>query len=368
MKKKILTFLLTGAMTLSLFAGVGMTANAAPDDEKLTEAIIEKNLEMDKNVTTPEVSFTFEIEGVSVDGKTTETPPTISDKTLTFASTDAGTTQGNLKTVNKATANILEGITFPHAGVYVYKVTETANTYSAAAGETMTYSQAEYEMTVMVINDGTSNVKVEKVVLEESKDDEGEDQTDQKTQTMAFTNVYGKNTTLEVSKETVGDYADKTKQFTFTLTLGNAATETGTKQYEGTITRKDTSTEEITVTIGTPQEFTLGDGDSLYIENLPVGTICNITETGAEDYTPSLTYTLGNSDPQQTQGQVGTDFACGPFEMAEVSNTLDFTNTYKEVPTPTGILTNYGPAILVMLVAVAGIIACIALRRRSNVR
>ena len=126
-------------------------------------------------------------------------------------------------------------------------------------------------------------------------------------------------------------YADKTKQFTFTLTLGNAATETGTKQYEGTITRKDTSTEEITVTIGTPQEFTLGDGDSLYIENLPVGTICNITETGAEDYTPSLTYTLGNSDPQQTQGQVGTDFACGPFEMAEVSNTLDFTNTYKAV-------------------------------------
>ena len=256
---------------------LGGTGAVVSTDGASVQAAITKVLQTPVGTTIPGNAFTFTATPISVDGNSTAaakaTMPALVNLTATPAA--PGVTSGNTTTYTKETGDIfagtiaaagvtpVAGTQFPHAGIYVYDVTENSPTYanSSTPNETMTYSTAKYELTVYV-----ENVMEEKdpvnypgvmtpvvphrlyiaavgdVILV----------TDNNSQTvnykvnptpgtlnsgapsqMTFTNTYVKTTghpnnpnpstpgdqTLSVSKTVAGSFGDLTKYFGYTMTV-----------------------------------------------------------------------------------------------------------------------------------------------------
>lgn len=387
-KKKFTARLLSAAMALALCLGLSTTTFAATGDN-VTEAAITKNLQMDTNVTTPEVTFTFKVEKVSLDGSEEEAEkakmPTIENPTIEFTGDDEGTTDTatGLKEVKKQTANIIPAVTdFPHAGVYKYKVTEEPSGYTEAEGTTMAYSQAEFSLEIYVKN-GTDGLEIAGVRVDYTKGDDGTAKTEKVDPTPGtgggvsaweFVNQFTKNGgtddpydpdnpddrhkdgALEIAKAVTGDMGDKTKQFTFALTLTKlSALEAEGTTYTGTIHRADgTTTEKVIST--SEVSFTLADGEYLTFAYLPVGTVYTISETEKDQdgYTTSVkTLSDGQASTMEENVVVG-----------ERANFVGYTNN-KEGTVPTGIIVNNLPFIILIFVAVCGFAGYIVFRRRK---
>ena len=88
---------------------------------------------------------------------------------------------------------------------------------------------------------------------------------------------FKENQALVVEKQTVGELADKTKNFTFRLTLRKAKT-----AKDETIIGK-IGNKEVKFTYGEEKEFQLRDGEQLVFEKLPAGTSYNAVEVGETD-------------------------------------------------------------------------------------
>lgn len=361
MKKSFVAKLSAVALALMLSLGFG-TAVCAEDDPDpapaATTAVIVKELEMDTNVTTPVVTFQFNVEKHSVDGDTQDPDNKMPSITvpggIVFGSADTGTTAegDNKKIVTKQTANILDGIVFPHAGTYEYKISEVPNVYTGTG--TMSYSDTQYTMSVYVVNDDTANrLKIDKVVISDGT-------TNSKTGEIKFVNQFKKNSSLTISKTVTGTLGDKTKQFTFTMNLNTlSALETPGTTYTGTITRANGSlaTDTSFELSAASNTFTLADGESLVFDHLPVGTIYTVAETNyaADGYSTTVEAMVNgqNTAVSPTNAVIGED-----------TNRVTFTNT-KNNPAPTGILVNNLPFIILILVAVCGFAGYIVFKRRS---
>ena len=361
MKKRIVTGILSAVMTIIMCIGAVMTAFAVEGDETDSTAAITKNLEMDSNVTTPDATFTFHFEKVSLDDVTTEdaknSMPEINDQTTSFASTDNGTNTDGVKTVTKNTNNVVpSGESFPHAGVYRYHITEKNSGYTNDDTTSMIWSLAEYNMDVYVANKADGSLYVKNVVVYSTKDNMGE-ALDTKVDSMLFTNKFMKTSSLSVKKIISGDYADMSKKFNFKLILNNSKMANDTS-YSGTITRNDGTTETVNFTVGTEASFMLGNGETLELANLPVGTRYSVGEEN-EGYKVSIeTIVNGQKVTGGANGAVQNDVLVG-----EGKNSTTYTNT-KETTVPTGIIVNNLPFFLMVLVAVSGFVAYIAVRRQ----
>ena len=122
--------------------------------------------------------------------KVGDTVPTIDDVTLQgVALTDENSLsngQSSQVVVQKSIADILDGVEFPHAGVYTYVVTEKSATTALTNGTYINASKAEYILRIRVKNTKTggqsqSNNKeltIEGVTVEQTKDDDGNDGND----------------------------------------------------------------------------------------------------------------------------------------------------------------------------------------------
>lgn len=375
-KKKHAAKYVPAALALALMLCLGMCVTALADTgDEVTTAAITKNLQMDAAVNTPDATFTFTVEKVSLDGAETEVEkakmPAIANQTVRFSSADTGTTAaGNrLKEVKKQTENIIPEIgEFPHAGVYKYTVKENRSGYTAAEGTTMTYSQAEFTMEIYVKN-GDSGLEIGGVYVNYVKGDDGNAKTGKVDPTPAnqawqFVNQFSKTSTLTISKTVAGAMGDKTKQFDFTLERGEkSALEADDASYNGTITRADGSSAatETTVTLTgtTVANFTLADNESLTI-TLPVGTTCTVgededTATGYDTTVAAKSNgtEIANADP------AGISVLTGEGE-----NSVAYTNT-KEGRVPTGIIVDNLPFIILILAALCGFAGYIALKRRG---
>lgn len=368
------------ALVLMLCLGMCVTALAAGTGDGITQAAITKNLQMDAAVKTPDATFTFTVEKVSLDGAETEVEkakmPAIANQTVRFSSADTGTTAaGNrLKEVKKQTENIIPSANaFPHAGVYEYKVTEAESGYTEAEGTTMTYSQAVFTMEIYVKN-GDSGLEIGGVYVNYVKGDDGADKdekvdptpgTDPNVSAWQFVNQFKKTSTLTISKTVAGAMGDKTKQFDFTLERGEkSALEADDASYNGTITRADGSSAatETTVTLTgtTAADFTLADNESLTI-TLPVGTTCTVgeDEDTATGYDTTATVT---SNGEEKTGEINT--ASISVLTGEGVNSVAYTNT-KNGTVPTGIIVDNLPFIILILAALCGFAGYIALKRRG---
>lgn len=351
--KRVKALVMAGVLVMSM----GMTAFAedgdAPDVRKVT-----KNLEMAEGITVPSATFQFKIEKVTSDA------PSANIADITYSSADS---LGNL-TEGKYTLSKDAEITFgafPHAGVYEYTVTERPDTYTItdSAKEQVAYDGAKYTVRVYVVNDENGGTKIQSISA--SKDGEA------KEDAIAFTNTYTKkggsddgDTSLIISKKTEGDYADKTKDFTFEITFEKAATATDTS-YTGKIDGTDVVCE-----VGKTTEFKLHDGQSLVFDKLPAGTRYVVTEKGAkDDYTAKVSVVENGgvavvTEATSEEAGVSSAAAGATNLVGEKENSVTFTNTYEDVPI-TGIIFNNLPVVILIAAAVAAFAVLAALKRRS---
>lgn len=377
LRRKMLGVLLAGTMVM----GMGATAMAqepqAGTEESPATASVTKELQFAEGVVTPDVDFTFDFTAKSFEGSAalpTETPDL--DTTISYEGTETGSTSDGLTTVVKETGNIFADKTFPAAGVYEYSVVETASRV-----EGMDDSQAEYTMKVYVKN-GEEGTYVYSVTVNQEKNDEGgtgtgkvdpeQPETPGTGNGFRFVNVYTEQggidpddpdaKALTISKTVEGKYGDHTKDFTFNVTLTKAATASD-ESYTGYV-----GDERYTFVPGTSTEVTLKHGEALTFDRLPVGTKYTVVETGTENYTGSAVVTEGEVITNVNDAQKGANLTVSnKLVKAGANNSTAVTNTYDDASvTPTGIIINNLPFILLIVAAAAGIALYAVSRRRFN--
>lgn len=348
-QKKFTALLLAGMMMLSV--GTDVFA-AVPTVDKEGTVSVHKDFVMAEGIAAPAAEFKFT--AVSA----TENAPTATIANIVFAKDEKGKFKDGVTTISKESA-ITFGA-FPHAGEYVYTVQETAET-----AEGVEYDTQVYTLRVYVKNTADGGLAVRNMTAEKGTSNGTETN---KAAEMKFTNTYRKNTSLSIIKKTEGELADKTKDFTFTITMTPSATEEASSVYIGKI-----GEETVEVTAGIAKEFTLHDGQRLVFAELPAGTRYVVTENGASDgYTPSVTVlengvkTVDNEAAGQEQdGLSSVKGLQGTTNLAgEGENSVTFTNTYKEVPI-TGIILKNLPFVILIGAAAAALAALAILKKQK---
>ena len=354
-KKRVRALLLAGVMTMTMvLGGSSMAADGEGENDQITTTVqpmVTKVLEMAEGITVPDAAFSFEISSNTPDASRAQ----IQD--ITYSSADEKGTPADGKYCISKTSEI-DFDSFEHAGVYEYTVTEKADTYLAQEDEVMTYSASSYKLNVYVVNSESGPCISEITATKDGV----------KVDKIEFVNTFVKNNkTLTISKSTVGDYADKTKDFTFTITFTKAATAGDETSYTGTI--GDTT---VVCEAGVATEFSLHDGEELVFTDLPAGTRYVVTEAGAEDgYTPSVnvvengTETVKNATVENEKDALSSAETGKTNLVGECENKADFVNTYKSVVI-TGIIVNVLPFVVMIaavLLAAAGL--AVVKRRRS---
>lgn len=351
MSKKILTTLLLSGiimmgMTTAAFAKDVPTVGTGTEDSG-AKVSITKNLELAEGITIPTATFKFTAEKITTDA------PNATIKPINYSNSDSkGDLEGGKYTISKDSE--IEFGKFPHAGLYQYNVTETNEDM-----EGIIYSTTTYKINVYVANKDNGDTYIKTITAE----DQGT-----KKDKILFTNTYVKNNaSLIIEKKTVGDLADKTKDFEFTINLIKSATVTeNNPTYTGMI-----GDEEVSVTVGTPTTFKLHDGENLVFSNIPAGTRYVVTEKGVADgYVASVQVTENNVQGSLIKGDDENNLsssADGNNLIGEGTNKVEFINKYNEVPI-TGVIMNNLPFILLIGVAVLGFGSLAVVKKRKSVR
>lgn len=378
---------------------------AAPPTSTGTEANpaevkIWKNIQMPVGVNTPAGTATFEFTSYKVDGATATTTnmPVIPNRTITFTTGDTGdadTTAAGVRTVSKKSGNILAGVTFPHAGEYLYHVKELASGFTLAnttsLHETMEYSTKEYQVQVVVANNAANTgVYVQSISVgvwnpvtstvgtkvNDTDHDEGVG--------FGFTNKFNRthigsptdpSAALQISKSVSGSAGNTTEYFPFSLQVEDPTSvavgvTTGTYKaiiVEGGVAVDPTNNgitgagadHSFSITAGAAFTFKLKHNQSLAFIDLPVGATYTVSETNAQGHTAYFKST--------SNGVAGTEAAGSTSGAAkyitEGADIAAFRNN-KDAATPTGILINNLPYIL--LIGFAGVVVLVVVNKKNK--
>lgn len=347
--------LVFGAAVPAFAADYGLgettTNTVAATDAKVTK-VLHTNA---GSTVTAKFSFTATGTTVATDDKgtssesTTDLIPTIADVTLTSDGS------GSDKTGTGA-------ITFPtytHAGVYAYVITEkqSADITNTNGDEgAMTYSQDKYLMRVYVTNnaDGTG-VAISSVTFEKNptattngEKVDGSNVKFENTFTEKTNPNPDANNLLTISKKVTGGSGDQTKDWNFTVTFAAPANvPAGWSIQNIKVIDNSGVAQEGKVSADGTVAFVLKHGQSYKFDNVVVGTTYTVTEaeSGQDGYT--------------TSGEVKTATAI----KDSGTNGTEVVNN-KESITPTGLIVNNLPFIMLGCVAVAGVVAYGAAKRK----
>lgn len=438
MKKNKLKEFLRGIVTINLTAamclGTLIPAFAAPDTSPDSPAaVITKKLEMPEGTAMPDATFSFKFEKVSVDDSSDaadlEIMPTIgsipsgeTDAVISITvdpAVDTGQTDdtSGVKSVIKESGNILDNVTFPHAGVYVYNVKEVQ---PATPNANYTFSQAEYLIRFYVNNENNdlyvNHVTAEIVVPDNG--DKGSIGTKVSTapgaedSKLIFTNTYTKtkegedptspeNHTLAISKKVIGhtsgDYADRTKYFPFVVTVTKPSlvtdqvtykayvvesadnngdvtytVETSTKNYAG-LSEDDTDTygKYIQFTPGEPLTVNLRHGQTLAftggLNGLHIGAKYVATELAVEHYKAKAELLVDGAAIVFGNDTANKELSTSDRLIGENANSAAFTNEYREI-TPTGVVINNLPFIMILLLAAGALAGFVVVKSKKKNR
>ena len=374
--KQLTKTILASVMAFAMVTGYGMSVSAT-DHQAGTTATLTKTYKVPDGLIQPMQTFTFEFDAVSVDDvpATPANMPAISPASITFGLNEVlgGTLSGGFYTLDKPVPTDLSTLTWPHAGVYVYTVTEQATGVTEITDSLAKYTMTVYVENILASDVPTGNVHVTSVGFVQELNDAGTAGTLLK-HSPVFVNVYNKVVPLTISKTVRGNFADTTKEFDYVLTLtrpggefaASAATYTGTLSGGGSVTVNFAAGSQTT----TPITFELKHGESISFAGLPAGTVWELTEAGTAGYTPTVA--IVNNGVAATDGASEsdpltiTDDGTDPLVLGDVgANSAIFTNTYQTI-NPTGILLNNLPYILLIVVALGGFTGYIVSKRRKQ--
>lgn len=413
------------ALAVAMCLGTAASAFAAGDPILGTEAApaqaaITKKLTMPIGTTTPGATFTFHVQPISVDSRTDSgdlaTMPALGDVNIGFSDTDTGIVDSGTKTIIKQSGNLFAGAQFPHAGVYVYKVTEdqAVTGYVPAANETYTFSPAEYTFTVYIRNGGSglyvAAVASTITVTDSSSGNSaigdkvdptpnGDPNVNGDYSKMIFTNIYSKTAggvdptdptdqALAISKAVTGDYADKSKYFAFDVVANKPGVVPGsnvtymayvlddsnnivtsTDNY-ATLQTDSNSQKYIEFPAGTIMTVNLKHNQKLVFTDLQIGASYDVTEQAVQNYTASYSYVANGTTPV-AHSNTSPNTSCGfsGILIGENANSAAFTNDYQTI-TPTGVIINNLPFVMILLLATGAFAAFVVVKshkRRSHV-
>ena len=400
--KKLVTASIAAVTALSVFRGVPTfaddndVATAKANGETSAKVAINKVLNIAEGITTPEATFTFTFTpktGTSSNGAPYET---ISDSNGKIAAKNVVYSKSDLlppnqTSIKKDTGNIFESVTYTHAGEYVYTVAETQNVgwaqilKNSVPIDSMTYDNRSYEMHVIVKNKQSSGVYISSVYFKlVSTSSTAKVKPSEKGELYKydlFVNTYRKNAgkitnpneptpnkpkpenfnpgakSLVIKKLVEGDSADKTKDFTFKLTFTKASTDD-----QGTFVGQVGST-SYTFENGKEKTITLHHDQSLVFDNLPAGTRYKLVESGSQGYKATASYNENGVIRNQT-GTASADFTQTSILVGEKTNDNTITNSLPNV-TPTGLLIDNLPFILMIGLGLAGFVVLSKKRRQA---
>ena len=408
------------ALALCLVLCLGLCATAFAEDtynvsttvRTAAESGIVKTLNIAEGTTLPAVDYTFSVAPGTPD--TTNVFAVAADKafTATIAST-AMTHNLNMYTGSISIATMFSSLTergITHAGVWIFNVKETTEAIDETVTEgdvkttrKLTVDASEYILRLYVTNTSTggieiSNVTVEKggnkvdpKIVETTTTGEGATGSSANASGFQFKNTYketvekpgpgpgpfptptetGAYTVKKtiVPKETDGSiaYANTSRMFPVKVMLTRPSTMENTDElYNGVsykIYRAATAeypdgqvTAEATLAYGSTDPIQLSHGDVLVIEKIAVGTEFKIEETGYTDWVDGYKtgeYTAKSGTFATTDKENGVH--------SNVNNLFDDQGT-----TPTGIVVNNLPFVLIVLLAVSGIAVYFVVRRRRE--
>lgn len=385
MKKKALAtrmaaFVMAGAMTMAM----GFPALAVEAPTQLVEATFTKNVAVPDNTYAPSTSFSFTIapatpetgakdycfEGVEgglyFDGGTGTNQETISVDFKSQAST--GIIQ---KTYTDSTKKIkVKEDSFTKPGVYFYTITEAANAYKGIRIDT----PKNMYVHVMLDDAGVKHCFITSGV----PDADGKSTKQDK---IEFNNTYGLGEdgepdgsikTLEIDKVVAGSLRNENDNFKVEIKVecNDRALESDAKKFyeleiwnknpEGTYV-KDAA--EYKLTSGEAlANLPIKGASKIYIYGLSEDDVFYIKETDKGDYNNENGYTAKDVVVAEL-GTTGYEYAGKVTAGKDTVPVVTLTNTRNAI-TPTGIVTEYAPYIL--LVAAAGTFAVLFLRKRKE--
>lgn len=416
MKTKTTKFLrpfLAIALTIALCLGTTLPALAAPvtggTEGNHAKITLKKTLNLASNLAVPAAMFQYTLTPVDIDGEATQTAvmPAISIPDISFSSNDTATstTAGVASYSKESAAFPANSVTFPRAGIYTYTLAENS-TYSVATGETLDNVNATYVIKLYVKN-GASSCYVDTMEayttsggVTTGKIDPVPGSSD-----MEFVSNYSKTTSgddptvmdnkLILIKTVTGEYADKSKYFTFTAKVtapssapaanykayvvtvidNGTVVVTSSANYSGSIGNDPTYGDYIEFTSGNSKTINLKHNQALIFIDLPIGTFYEMQEAAAPGYKGSVLLYQGSTTPSNYPAPsdnmaVSTNTANSGNEARVAPNPdngAHFINEHTAtIPTPTGIIIDNLPFILLLAVAVGVLILGIFVKARKR--
>lgn len=398
MKNITKTKLFIGAVSLAvasstfLAGGVADALNGQQDGAKSPKLIIKKVLNLpESGVTTPAETFKFKFEKHSKNGKIDKKDdcPNINEQSINY--TTADNKDGDAKKEGKqiikvSAADALAGVIFSEAGQYTYTVKETANSTAD-----MTYSKAEYLVSIFTKKDSTGKVVVSHIQIKKDKNDKGTAQTNPakteykpgsegdnyKDNTFEFGNNYDKKdgndnstgTTIQdadkkgfvLEKKVKGANSNQDEKFKFKIKAekpnGSNSTETTFKYY--VVDKAGNKGTPKDGTYGKDFDVELKHGERIVFGKILLGSKVSAEETFDAGYTQSVANTSKMNGATVTVANLKTGMVIGDGG----DNVINFENTQQSA---TGILLNNLPFIALILVAGAGIVFFIKNRKKEE--
>ena len=409
------------AASLGVIAAFGASVPMSAGAEGYTaitggEVSFDKYLVMDKDATTPNVSFEYNIapgtaktatdttqaivagptgakfkhvdgDGVTVSG-TGNTKATVAftpaDTTVLDENADAQNTiafgddtPGNEKFASKAVTVDLSEVSFAEPGIYRYSITETPSTYGGIVNDTIL---VRYLDVYVVDNDGILEVAAKVFQTDDSQPSYSTAITTSDKKSTGFTNKYGTND-LTLEKVVSGNQSSKNKYFQFTVKLVNptgddsivindddvfAVSGTFDKEVSSvTAANKYTASEIQTANnvasvtfseIAAGKVFYLKGGQNVIISGIPAGLGYEIEED-PEDYKPAITVSGDTKNAAADDIAAlasGTDYVSD--KLLEADTTVKYTNV-REGAIPTGVLISIAGSAAIVAIGLAGIFA-----------
>ena len=352
-------------------------------------ATIEKELIAPEGTVLPAgLTFTFSLEQVY--GPTVT--PAIPDATLDMTRTGVDvSTEDGIITFSDETANLLEGVSFPAGGVYIFEVTER-DTVTPPVDGAMTFDSRSWLLFVQVAN-RDAGTEISTVIMGRPAVDEdtGEPILDElgrptvtlKDDSMLFENMFiptdigtiddPEDSALVISKTVTGEFANMLLPFSFSLILTAPALPVGTT-LEGPIWATIVDTRGTTdVIVGDPIDilenpnFTLPHGHELRVATLPVGAGFTVTETGTPEYIPSAIVIAGSATGNYTR-EIGQGLTTDSYRisMEEAGNSAAFTNAHQSIDIM-GLAITSMPFIVALVLATALLAMMVATRSRKRI-